>query len=413
MKTPENKGVVLLADDVPANLHVLADMLKQHGYKPRPVSSGRLALQAAQHDPPDLILLDVMMPDMDGYETCCQIKADPILKEIPVLFISGLSRHIDKVKAFNAGGVDYVTKPFQSEEVAARINTHLELSRQKRELRKNRDQLLQAQMALRVAYEMLEQRVLERTAELLATNARLQKEVARAENAEKERREVLRRFVTAQEDERRRVATELHDQMGQHLAAVRLWLKQIETSERRTNATAAAVEELQQVVNSIMKEVHRLASELRPASLGPMGLCAALRRHVSEWSERTRIAADFIGDDPNRLDLPSFVEIILYRVVQEAMTNIAKHAQATEVCVSLAAEHDRVVAVIKDNGKGFDVEAVLNHADIRQRLGLMGMQERVELANGTFKVKSQIGAGTSIIAIIPRVVVKREKDTCL
>ncbi len=125
---------ILIADDTPANLHVLADMLKQHGYKPRPVSSGALALQAARHSPPDLILLDVKMPGMDGYETCRQIKDDPHLAEIPVLFISGLNQPMDKVKAFQAGGVDYITKPFQFEEVEARVGTHLKLRQIRREL---------------------------------------------------------------------------------------------------------------------------------------------------------------------------------------------------------------------------------------------------------------------------------------
>ncbi len=409
MKTAKTKGVILIVDDVPTNLRVLADILKQHDYKPRPVSSGPLALQAARQSPPDLILLDVLMPAMDGYETCRQIKTDPHLAEIPVLFISGLNQPMDKVKAFSAGGVDYITKPFQSEEVAARIGAHLELSRQKRELRESHKQLQKAQRALREAYEMLEQRVLERTADLLATNERLQKEIARAEKAEKERREVLRRFVTAQEDERRRVATELHDQMGQHLAAVKLWLKQFETSERRMDAAAAAVGELQQVVNDLMKEVHRLASELRPVSLGPAGLCGALRRHVDEWSQRTRIAADFICDSPSPFGLPAFVEIILYRVVQEALSNVAQHAQATEVCVSLAGHAGKIVAAIKDNGKGFDAGAVLNNADIRQRLGLLGMQERVDLANGTFEIESTTGAGTSILVTIPRGAVEQKK----
>jgi DNA-binding response OmpR family regulator/5-carboxymethyl-2-hydroxymuconate isomerase len=125
---------ILIADDTTANLHVLADMLKQHGYKPRPVSSGALALKAARQSPPDLILLDVKMPDMDGYETCRQIKADSNLAEIPVLFISGLNQPMDKVKAFQAGGVDYITKPFQFEEVEARVGTHLKLRQVRREL---------------------------------------------------------------------------------------------------------------------------------------------------------------------------------------------------------------------------------------------------------------------------------------
>jgi two-component system sensor histidine kinase/response regulator len=132
---------ILIVDDTPANLQLLSGMLKEQGYKVRPVPSGKLALQVAQIEPPDLILLDILMPEMDGYEVCEKLKADDRLKEIPVIFISALSETIDKVKAFSIGGVDYVTKPFQFEEVHARVRTHLELSRQKRELKKNYEQL--------------------------------------------------------------------------------------------------------------------------------------------------------------------------------------------------------------------------------------------------------------------------------
>jgi signal transduction histidine kinase len=106
-------------------------MLKARGYKVRPVASGKFALQSARHDPPDLILLDILMPEMNGYEVCERLKADEQLAEIPVIFISALDETLDKVKAFQVGGVDYVTKPFQFEEVEARVATHLELRRQK------------------------------------------------------------------------------------------------------------------------------------------------------------------------------------------------------------------------------------------------------------------------------------------
>ncbi|OGV74714.1 MAG: hypothetical protein A3K19_32915 [Lentisphaerae bacterium RIFOXYB12_FULL_65_16] len=125
---------ILIVDDNPANLDLLGGMLRERGYKVRAAPSGKLALQAARARPPDLILLDINMPEMSGYEACEHLKADPALKDIPVLFISALSETLDKVKAFRVGGVDYVTKPFQFEEVEARVRTHLMLQRQKREL---------------------------------------------------------------------------------------------------------------------------------------------------------------------------------------------------------------------------------------------------------------------------------------
>ena len=127
-------STILVVDDTPANLQLLTGMLKERGYKVRPAPNGELALRAAQLNPPDLILLDICMPEMDGYEVCARLKADVRLRDIPVLFISALDEATDKVRAFQAGGVDYVAKPFQLEEVDARVRTHLEIRRQKREL---------------------------------------------------------------------------------------------------------------------------------------------------------------------------------------------------------------------------------------------------------------------------------------
>lgn len=128
-------------DDTPANLQLLTGMLKGRGCKVRPVPSGPEALQAVQRIPPDLILLDINMPGMSGYDVCKRVKEDPKLKDIPVLFISALSETADKVKAFSAGGVDYVTKPFQLEEVQARVETHLRLRQLRSELEKQKRQL--------------------------------------------------------------------------------------------------------------------------------------------------------------------------------------------------------------------------------------------------------------------------------
>jgi PAS domain S-box-containing protein len=123
------KPSILIVDDVPANLDLLASILREHGYEARPVTSGRLALAAAKADPPSLILLDINMPEMNGFEVCERLKADKTLEDIPVLFLSALTETSDKLKAFSMGAVDYITKPFQSEEVCMRVGTHLNLRR--------------------------------------------------------------------------------------------------------------------------------------------------------------------------------------------------------------------------------------------------------------------------------------------
>ncbi|MBF0259397.1 MAG: response regulator [Desulfamplus sp.] len=133
----QNSLSVLIVDDIPFNLEVLGEMLKGYGLRVRPVTNGKLALKAAQKDPPDIILLDIMMPDMDGYEVCRRLKEDQKLKEIPVIFISALNETKDIIKAFSSGGVDYITKPFQIAEVKARVSTHLKIHQLQVELEKH------------------------------------------------------------------------------------------------------------------------------------------------------------------------------------------------------------------------------------------------------------------------------------
>jgi DNA-binding response OmpR family regulator len=134
METVTDTADILIVDDTPANLHLLTRILQQNGYKVRTVASGDLALKAVDAALPDLILLDITMPCMDGYEVCARLKANAPTKEIPVIFISALDELLDKFKAFAVGGVDYITKPFQVTEVLARVKTHLALQEMRRRL---------------------------------------------------------------------------------------------------------------------------------------------------------------------------------------------------------------------------------------------------------------------------------------
>jgi DNA-binding NtrC family response regulator len=159
---------ILVVDDTPASLRLLTELLTQHGYHVRPADDGSLALESIAAKTPDLILLDVSMPDMDGYEVCRRLKADEKSSRTPVIFISAFGDTHQKVTGFEAGGIDYITKPFEAEEVLARVRTHLRLR--------------QAEEALRNAHNTLELRVQERTAELQVSNQALR------ESEEKTRR---------------------------------------------------------------------------------------------------------------------------------------------------------------------------------------------------------------------------------
>jgi two-component system sensor histidine kinase/response regulator len=147
---------ILIVDDTPANLRLLSQMLTERGYKVRAVLSGPQALMAAQAAPPDLILLDIRMPEMDGYEVCQRLKTGEQTRDIPVLFISALSETEDKIKAFTAGGVDYITKPFQIKEVLARVETHLALRNLHRQLQAANAELARQIDELRARNEELD-----------------------------------------------------------------------------------------------------------------------------------------------------------------------------------------------------------------------------------------------------------------
>jgi two-component system, NtrC family, sensor kinase len=148
-------GNILVVDDTPDNLRLLVGILTEQGHKVRPVPSGRLALLAAQGMPPDLILLDIKMPEMDGYEVCERLKADGRTCDIPVIFLSALNDVFDKVKAFQRGGVDYITKPFQAEEVGIRIKTHLTIRSLQKSLQRKNEDLVQTLEQLQMTQDQL------------------------------------------------------------------------------------------------------------------------------------------------------------------------------------------------------------------------------------------------------------------
>ncbi len=152
----ETKGNILLIDDLPENLQLLTKLLSSLGYAVRSAISGSRGLKSAKLKPPELILLDIQMPDMDGYEVCQAFKADPTLCDIPILFVSALDATFDKLKAFQVGGVDYITKPFQLEEVVARMETHLTIQRQKQRLQDEIAKRLQTELILQEANRKLE-----------------------------------------------------------------------------------------------------------------------------------------------------------------------------------------------------------------------------------------------------------------
>ncbi len=136
-----SRGDILIVDDLPENLRVLSDTLASQGHRVRAVRNGAMALIGARTAPPDVILLDIRMPEMDGYEVCQQLKSDPVTQAIPVIFLSALDETIDKARAFAVGGADYITKPFQVQEVLARVQHQLTIQSLKKQVVAQQQQL--------------------------------------------------------------------------------------------------------------------------------------------------------------------------------------------------------------------------------------------------------------------------------
>jgi two-component system, chemotaxis family, CheB/CheR fusion protein len=256
-----------------------------------------------------------------------------------------------------------------------------------------------AEEQLQQAHDILAGRIEERTRELAGANQRTQVEIAEREHLEIARAELLRRLVTAQEVERRRIARELHDQFGQQLSALRLGLATL-ADPAQTNRSEAIVR-LQHIAAQLDEDVDRLAIELRPAALDDLGLRIALQQHVEEWSARHNISAEFQVTGIEDMSIPPEVEIVIYRVVQEALTNVLKHADAGHVSVILEQRADQVRAIVEDDGRGFDPETLQQTPAPQRQLGLLGMQERVALVSGTITIESALGRGTSVFVHIP------------
>jgi len=228
-------------------------------------------------------------------------------------------------------------------------------------------------------------------------NARLWEQV---QHKEALRGRLLRKIITAQEEERRCIARELHDEAGQALTSLLIGLRAMEKSASLKEVHTLAAD-LRKTVAQTLDEVHNLALELRPSVLDDLGLVPALARYIQSCPTRFGFQADFVtvGIDGQRL--PREVETVLYRIVQEALTNAARHTSANQVSVLLQRRRDAVVLVIEDDGEGFDVAQVMASPQRRERLGLYGMEERASLVDGHLTVESSPGTGTTITVEIP------------
>lgn len=512
---------ILIVDDTPANIGIISSSLESFGYRVLAAQDGEEGLQRAAFAQPDLILLDVMMPKIDGFEVCRRLKKQANTRDIPVIFMTARVEIEDKVNGFKAGAVDYVTKPLQIDEVISRVETQLSLSAMQKRLEIQNAQLQRYR-------EQLEQRVAERTVELADANKRLLAEIEERKRTAKElaarEREfrtlaenapddILRydrecraiylnsrlastlgenaddflgrtpreaypdggfddyharlvevietgqpgeieigfpdsgkglrhhhvRFVAerdahgqivgalaigrditeikqaerkleqsrsqlrgltarreqAREEERKYIAREVHDELGQILTGLQLNVSVL--TRRFASESIPLREQLQETMmltDKALEVARNVASALRPAALD-MGIVSALEWLIGRFSAKTGIHCELDVEDMG-IQLEEDYAIALFRIVQESLTNISRHSQADSVDIALLRDGDDYLLKIRDNGVGFDLETKKMDS-----YGLVGMQERALLLAGTVSINTRPGAGTEIVVSIP------------
>lgn len=354
---------ILIVDDTPANVTLLSTMLAKNNYQVRQAVNGTMALQAAQKLLPDLILLDINMPDLNGYEVCKQLKANKTTADIPVIFISAMDAALDKVQAFDAGGIDYITKPFQIEEVLVRVQTHLTIAQQRSEiltLNEMKDQLMRT-----VAHD------LKNPLTVVMGNSEI----------------LLREPVNTDP-----------------VRVVDLAQKILRSSRRKHNLITDFLD-LSQLEEGIPFERQPVTlTELLQATIEDFSHIATskdIKLHVS-----ADINSVMIDVDPNRMR----------QVLANLISNAIKYTpEGGEVDISIKYTEEEMVINIKDNGLGIPPEdisrlfqkfhRVQEKAHLEQEgtgLGLSIAQTIVERHGGKIEVRSQLGQGSIFSIKLPR-----------
>jgi signal transduction histidine kinase len=376
--TTENRGDVLIVDDQPANLEVLSKLLSDSGYRVRAVTSGARALEAAALLPPDCLLLDIAMPEMDGFETCLRLRETPGLEAVPVIFVTAFDDHERKLKAFVAGGRDYVTKPFQAEEVLARVKAQVQLCRMDRELREQNARLVQANAQLEQVNTMRA-----RLSAMLIHDLKSPLTVIGAALAEED--------DAAPDAELLESARMSYDKM---LRLVQELLELFRT-EQVGNQIQRKPLELDQMVENGMAGIRHVARR--------RGIALTLRQLSS---------VPPLQGDPEKLD----------RVLSNLLENALKYTpEGGKVTITIGTEHGSGVEEgvtfallsVTDNGPGIPAEDLPYIFDpYRQRsgqssergsvgLGLSIVRRLVAAHGGRIRVHSRVGVGSEFRVLLP------------
>ncbi|HEV8261306.1 MAG TPA: response regulator [Burkholderiales bacterium] len=360
------KADILMVDDEPRNLLALEALLEPLGQNLLRAQSGEEALRLVLKHNPAVILLDVRMPGMDGFETARMIRRRERSRHTPIIFLTGVSTEMESAfHGYEVGAVDYLIKPLVPDVLRSKVSVFVDLHK------KN----------VALANEIKERKIAE----------------TQLRESEVQLRALAARLISIREEERARIAREIHDELGQVLTGLKMdvtWLaKRLAGTEKQLVEKAEAMSRL---IDSTMHLIRRISTGLRPEILDDMGLVAAIGWQVKEFQKRMGMRCR-IKLPEDHVVLDKELSTAVFRIFQEILTNIARHAKASSVNVNLSISEDLLTLKVIDDGIGISESQIRGNGS----LGLLGMQERAQIFGGEVSIQGGSRRGTAVSVSIP------------
>jgi signal transduction histidine kinase len=345
----QDRAKILLVDDEPKSLYALQELLSTLGQNLMVAQSGEEALRLALKNDFAVILLDVRMPGIDGFETARLIRARERSKSTPIIFLTAAADEMTSMfRGYEVGAVDYLMKPVVPDVLKSKVAVFVELFRKSERLRESEDKL----------------------------------------------RRLAAHLISIREEERAHIAREIHDELGQVLTGLKMevtWL----AKRLKERPLIEKTDSMCQLIDSTVQTVRKIATGLRPEMLDDMGLVAAVAWQAKEFQKRTGIRCRVKLPAESKFDID--VSTTMFRIFQEILTNVARHSRATRVDIELGLPNDQVTLEVSDNGVGIQD----NELHAKKSLGLLGMQERALLFGGDVRISGSPGHGTRVSVAIP------------
>jgi len=405
MERDNSKERVLIIAPIGRDALAIAELFEPRGFNTHICDSLAECVANIKFGVGALVLTEEALESSGSSHLFETLAAQPHWSELPLIILTtgGESRiaRLLELAAQAAGSVTLLERPVGTTTLIRSLEVALNSRRRQYQVRDFLEEQRRAERELRQAHEQLADRAKQlqnlvelRTAKLAESNEHLRHEIA-------EREALRRKLLHAQEEERRRIARELHDQMGQNLTALNLGLKSLLDNNVRSSKLRRHVQPLQELATQTARDLHRVALQLRPAALDDLGLVKAVRNLTEAWSARCGIDVDLEAGQYEPVGISSEIETTLYRIIQEALNNVAKHSGATRVSLILRRTADHLHVIVEDDGRGFDAPAASASGNGSGRLGLLGIRERLALVGGSLVIESAPGCGATLIVRIP------------